>query len=695
MELVSCRVGGMSCSSCTMTVSGYLEKKGMQEVVVGLATGEVSFNAPPGTDVPSVLAGIDKLGYKVILPGEKHRSIFSSAGLRFFFCLLFTLPLVGAMWIPWNVLHLYQVQWLLATPVYLAGMQHFGKNALGALKSRLANMDLLITVGASAAYFYSLAGLAFHLGNHYQFFETSSLIITLVLLGNLLEQKTVKQTASAMTELARIQVTKARRILPDGSLAEVASQDLVPGDEVLVNAGDYIPADGEIFQGEGSTNESMITGESTPVSRYPGDRVIGGSLLDAGTLKMRVTATGRDTVLSYIIELVRQAQNNKTPMQKLADRISAVFVPAVLGIAGVMLLAGITLLHLSFPAAMLRAIAILVIACPCAMGLATPAAVMTGLGRAARNGILIRGAHLLEQFHQIRTVVFDKTGTLTTGKLQIRDFASPGIEETTFKTIVANLELHSSHPIGKSILQSWKPGHPIPWKSVAEIKGSGIQATDQEGGQYLLGSYWFIPANSLEQGHDLYLAINGHAVGWLDLGDDLRPGTSEVIRYLRDMGLRVILLSGDRQEKCDALAALAGISEVYARQSPAGKLQKLEELVKEGPVVMVGDGINDAPALAAASIGVSLSDASQVAQQSAGVVLMNNRLDHLPLALAIGRHTYRTIKENLFWAFFYNIIAIPIAAAGLLSPALGAASMGMSDLFLIANSIRLRYKKLL
>jgi Cu+-exporting ATPase len=697
METVTCQVNGMSCSSCTMTVTGYLEKKGMKEVVVSLATGKVSFMAQPGTDIGELLSGINRLGYQVLGQGSRRsklKEVLQDTGNRFLFCALFTMLLMADMWLPGNGRSPW-LQCLLATPVYLGGLWHFGRSALGAIRQGIANMDLLITTGASAAYFYSLYGVVNHLGPGYLFFDTAAAIITIVLLGNLLEQRSVRQTATALTELAAMQSTRARRMLSSGLSEEVDSLELQSGDEVLVNEGERVPGDGTVVRGTGSINESMITGEPLPVQRETGNPVIAGTLLEEGSIRVRITATGSATVLSGIINLVQQAQQQKTPIQKLADRISAIFVPAVLVIAAGVLVISLAYIHLPFSAALMRAIAVLVIACPCAMGLATPAAVMTGLGRAARNGILIRGADTLERFRHIKTVVFDKTGTLTTGKLIVTGFHSSVYTEDDFTSLVASLEQHSSHPIAKSILEQWKPGEVSATLEVSEIRGSGIRASDGASKQYLLGSFGFTSSYGVPPGHDIYLVADQKPAGWLDLGDGMRPETPGVVSYLTGKGIRSVLLSGDRKEKCLDLARQAGIGEVYFEQSPGQKMALLQSLMKSGGVAMVGDGINDAPALAAATVGITLSEASEVARQTASVVLMNNQLGKLPLALELGKHTVTTIRENLFWAFFYNIIAIPLAAAGLLHPMIAAASMGLSDIFLVANSIRLRYKKLL
>ncbi len=342
---------------------------------------------------------------------------------------------------------------------------------------------------------------------------------------------------------------------------------------------------------------------------------------------------------------------------------------------------------------MMRAIAVLVIACPCAMGLATPAAVMVGLGRAARNGILIKGANTLEQFRNIRQIVFDKTGTLTTGKLQIGQWQAIGIDEATFRSLVFSLEKYSSHPIARSITTAWKGVPETTLRQVREIKGLGMQASDKDGNEWKLGSYLLAKVVTTDDSHNIYLLKNGALAGWLNFTDELRPEARTVIDSLKASGIRTILLSGDTTRKCREMAEELGMDAWYAEQSPKHKLGKIDALMQEAPTAMVGDGINDAPALAKATIGVSLSDSTQVAMQSANVILLNNHLGALPLAMGLGKHTYLTIKQNLFWAFIYNVVAIPVAALGFLNPIVGALVMGLSDVVLAVNSVRLRFKR--
>jgi len=474
----------------------------------------------------------------------------------------------------------------------------------------------------------------------------------------------------------------------------IENTQLRVGDLVLIKSGEQVPVDCKILWGEAHVNEAIITGESTPVHKLKKDKLIGGSLLHDGTVKAQVTAVGNDTILSGIINLVKKAQGDKPPVQLLADKISGVFIPVVLGIAALTFIINWAVLKELTPA-LLRSIAVLVIACPCAMGLATPAAIAVGLGRAAKNGILFRNAHSLELFKDIKQVVFDKTGTLTTGEFTIGNWQTmPGtVTEDEFKNILFSLEKYSNHPIASSITKSWKTNQPLSWTKIEEIKGTGIRATDKEGNTWFAGSYQIASAYTTDRSHNIYLVKNSTLQGWVDVKDEIRPEAKDVIGFLHAKGIKTILLSGDTYAKCQPLAAQLGIDTVLAEQTPEQKLQAISDFTAKAPTIMVGDGINDAPALARATVGISMSDASQIAMQTAQVVLMNHGLKNLPLSMGLGRHTYITIKQNLGWAFAYNVVAIPVAALGLLTPTFSALVMGFSDVVLAVNSVRLFVKK--
>jgi len=703
MESIQWKVEGMTCANCALTINKYLEKQGQHNIRVNPIDGDVSFELVDGTATEKLKTGIEALGYHVVpekTEGKPIRRPFLSNHLnRFLFCLPFTAILLLHMlheWIPVHFLMNPWVQLALCLPVYVVGMQFFGRSAIKSLRNGVPNMNVLIALGATAAFIYSLVGTLLQLGPDYLFYETTATIITLVFLGNYLEDASMASTQRALKGLIKSQKVMANMIAFDDQHQEVIfpmeNTQLKVGDLVQINSGEQVPIDCKILWGEAHVNEAILTGESLPVHKYAKDSLIGGSVLESGSVRAQVTATGNDTVLSGILQMVKKAQGEKPPVQLLADRISAIFVPVVIGIA-VVTLVGNWLYLGQFTPALMRSIAVLVIACPCAMGLATPAAIAVGLGRAARSGILFRNAGSLEAFRHIRQVVFDKTGTLTTGEFSVSNIAALGVEEEELKRIVWSLEKHSNHPIARCLASSFKTKNDIRWSSVEEVKGLGMQGTDREGNRYAAGSYAMAAGQTPDASHQVYVLRNDVLIGWIDLADEIRPESKQVLSYLRSKDIKTILLSGDGEARCAKLAQELGIDTYHAGQTPAQKLEKITAYTAQIPTAMVGDGINDAPALAKATIGISLSEASQLAMQSAQVVLMNQGLRKLPLALGLGKHTYLTIQQNLFWAFFYNIVAIPVAAFGFLTPAFGALVMGLSDVVLAINSVRLFVKK--
>jgi Cu+-exporting ATPase len=753
MEKVQWKVEGMTCSNCALTIHKFLEKQGMKDVKVNAIGGDVSFEMNDVHTKEELAKGIKDLGYRVA--GEKEltrnkRRILSTPIERFWFCFPFTallmlhmIPGVNIHWLmnPW-------VQLSLSLPVYIIGMRFFGASAVKSLRNGIPNMDVLIALGATAAFVYSLYGTLTGQAERYMFYETAAAILTLVFLGNYLEDASIHSTQRALNSLARSQKVMANMIAYDDDhhehLFPVENVQLKVGDLILIKSGEQVPMDCKILWGDVHVNEAIVTGESLPVHKYAKDRLIGGSVIHDGTVKAQVTAVGNDTVLSGIISLVKQAQGDKPPVQQLADKISAIFVPVVIGIAVVTLAVNWIIIK-DFAPALMRGIAVLVIACPCAMGLATPAAIAVGLGRGAKTGILFRNATSLELFKDIRQVVFDKTGTLTTGQFVIADFAvnssvpnrqsavvsreSPVVsrepsvvsnrsttsvdhsplpihdpaltthQHDEFKRLIYSLEKYSNHPIAKAITNEWKTSagsggkDEMRWSKIDEVKGLGIKATDRDGNEYWAGSYRLVEKFTEDDKHSVYVLENGQLLGWIDVKDEVRAEAKQVVNYLHSKNIKTILLSGDRRAKCEQLAKELAIDEVIAEQTPEQKLKKIGELNAIAPTAMVGDGINDAPALAKASVGVSMSEASQIAMQTAQVVLMGSGLRNLPTALGLGKHTYLTIKQNLFWAFFYNIIAIPVAAFGFLTPTFGALVMGLSDVVLGVNSVRLFVKK--
>ena len=709
MEKVQWKVDGMDCNTCAINIHKYLEKQGMKNVKVNFATGDVIFDTAKEVAEEKLSKGISDLGYKVVdavhahghSHGEDGHSKFLSTHLqRFWFCLPFTLLLMLHM-LPGVHIHWLMNHWVqlaLTIPVYLAGMSFFGKSAWKSIRNGMPNMNVLIAIGATASFFYSLYGSLTGQAAEYMFYETTATIITLVFLGNYLEHASIASTQRELNKLVRSQKVMANMIAFDDEHKEqifpVENTLLHAGDLILIKSGDQVPADCKILWGDVHVNEAIITGESAPVHKIAKDKLIGGSVISDGTVKAQVTAVGNDTVLSGIINLVRQAQGEKPPVQLLADKISAIFIPVVLGIAVLTLAINWVVLK-DFTPSLMRSIAVLVIACPCAMGLATPAAIAVGLGRAAKTGILFRNATSLETFKDIKQVVFDKTGTLTTGKFVVSGFEFWVGDGAEFKKIVYSLEKYSNHPIAKAITNAWKSRDEIKWKKIEEVKGLGMKAEDKDGNTYVAGSFKVANGLTKDDWHNVYILRNGELLGWIDVKDEIRPEAKPVIDYLHSKNINTILLSGDQLTKCRELAFTLGIDTVIAEQTPEQKLNKITELSAVAPTAMVGDGINDAPALAKATIGISMNDASQIAVQSAQVVLMNHGLKNLPTALGLGKHTYITIKQNLFWAFAYNIVAIPVAAFGLLTPAFGALVMGLSDVVLAINSVRLFIKKVI
>lgn len=704
MEKVDWKVEGMTCSNCALTINKYLQKEGLKDIVVNPIDGTVSFTNTISAETDKIKKGIGTLGYHVV-DGEKKEAstkpFLADNKSRFLFTLPFTLVLMLHMLHPWLPLHWLMNPWIqlsLCLPVFVTGMWFFGRSAIKSLQNGMPNMNLLIALGALASFVYSLTGALLNLGPGYLFFETSASIITLVFLGNYLEDVSVQSTQRAIKSLAKSQRVMANMIAFDDQHKEhifpIENTQLKTGDLVLIKNGEQVPVDCKILWGECMVNESIISGESIPVAKSKKDRLIGGSVLENGIVKAQVTATGKDTVLSGILQMVQHAQAEKPPMQKLADKISAIFVPVVTGIAVLTFFLNFSVFEISAGASLMRAVAVLVISCPCAMGLATPAAIAVGLGRAARSGILFRNASSLESFKTIRQVVFDKTGTLTTGDFTISGFETT-IDITRFKQIAYSLEKFSNHPLAKAIVSDWKTTDTIRWASIEEIKGMGIKAVDKDGNVFMAGSHKAGMVSEHTGNHNIYILENDTLIGWIDVTDEIRKEAKEVVSWLHERQINTVLLSGDRKEKAALVASALSIKTVLAEKSPAEKLEIIAALNKEIPTAMVGDGINDAPSLAKATLGIALSDSSQVAMQSADVILMNYGLKNLPKALGLGKHTYITIKENLFWAFIYNIIAIPVAAFGYLSPTIAALAMGLSDVVLAANSVRLFVKKVL
>ncbi|MBL7794429.1 MAG: cation-translocating P-type ATPase [Saprospiraceae bacterium] len=702
--IIEWKVEGMDCNNCATSISRFLERKGLQDVFVNFQTGEVRFRRDDAKlSLDDARAGIHKLGY-VVATGQTQRRTWTLER-KLWVSAIFTAPLLlnhllMAVGVHVAFMHNPWAQLAICLPVMIIGVWHFGVSAFKSIRGGVPNMDVLIFLGSSAAFIYSLIGAILGEAN-YIFFETAATIITLVLVGNWLEKRAVEQTTTAIGELTRLQVERARKVMPSGTIVTLSREEIQINDILQVNEGDKIPTDGIIESGLVTIDESMLTGESTPVDKQAGDSVIGASVLITGNMQMRVTATGRDTVLSQMIELVKTAQRDKPDIQRLADRISAIFVPAVVSISLFTLLLGYFAFDLSFKQALMNAIAVLVISCPCAMGLATPTAVMVGVGRLARNGILIKGGQTVELFANLKHVVFDKTGTLTTGRFQVSHINYRTEDHKFVHALLYALEKHSSHPIAQSLVEAMEPrlnGTQLNLVAAQEQRGLGVVAQDSEGNIYKVGSRHILSAGNghvveLNEDEHLYLTQNDKLLATVSIIDDIRPEARRAVSDLKDAGLHPVILSGDHQLKTSEVAFKLGVNTFHAEQLPAQKLEIIEQLAQKGLTAMVGDGINDAPALARAHIGISMGNASQAAIESAQVILLNPQLNNLPIALHICRLTVKTIRQNLFWAFAYNIVAIPIAAVGLLNPMWGALFMAFSDVVVIGNSIRLKYKR--
>ena len=693
-EKITLHVEGMTCNNCANGIKVHLEKNLIENVNVNFSLSEVSFSENNTSDKKHIISLVEEIGYKVKKKKSKENR-FSKVDVLFLISLFFTIPLFSHMFLDHsNILHDPIIQLVLCLPVYFIGLIYFGKSAFNSLKTGVPNMDVLIFIGSSAAFFYSLYGWWLFYGtievHNYMFFETSATIITLVLLGNVLEHRSVKQTTTALKDLSKIKNTVAKKV-NDDKIVDIKFEDIVKGDILIINSGDIIPTDGTIIWGDCTLDESMLTGESLPIAKKSNNMVIGGTTLLSGSIKIKASEVGNNTILSQIIELVKNAQKEQPEIQKLGDKVSAIFVPVVIGISIFTFFICHYFFNIPFTDAFLRSIAVLVISCPCAMGLATPTAIMVGIGRAAKNGILIKGGNTLEKMASIKNIAFDKTGTITTGNFKILDLNIIEGDENEIKNIIYNIEKHSSHPIANSLINELKDySAKLNIKNIEEKNGFGITAQINND-IYFIGKE--VSANQKRK-FDVYLKKNDTTIATINLKDEIKDETKEIFNNLKE-AYTTFLISGDRKEKCDELNKSLLFDKVFSNQSPEDKLKIIEELNKENNTLMVGDGINDAPALSKATLGVSLGNASQIAIQSSEIILLNKEnLKQLPKALKISKHTLLTIKQNLFWAFSYNIIAIPIACLGYLNPMWAALFMAFSDIVVIGNSIRLKFKRI-
>jgi Cu+-exporting ATPase len=701
---VTLQVSGLHCTNCSLSLEKHLLKVGAHAPTVDYATGRTTFSLNNPEKLDQIIQSIDRLGYTVVTSSQQGslRSRVASLHLGTLVSAVLTFPMLVAMFLPHSQLHNPWLQWALATPVFIIGLVHFGTSAIRSIRSGVANMDVLIAIGIVAGYISSVVSLLLGLSPETIFFEATSSIVTFVLIGHLLEERAVQKTTSAIESLAALQPRTAVRISQSNQTQpatheHITVEEIVVGDLLQINSGDTVPTDSVIEQGSLSCNEMMLSGESLPVDKSKGDRVIGGSIALDGSAIVRACAVGDDTTLAGIVRLVQDAQSRKPQIQRIGDAVSAIFVPAVILISVVVLSIGLLVYDLSYPQALVRALAIAVVACPCAMGLATPTAIMVALGKAATSGVLIRGGDTLERLAGVSAILFDKTGTLTKGELDVGDIHTQnGANVEEVMAIIASLQRHSSHPVAKALTRELSSrvgdssNRAYTFISVTEKKGVGIEAVADDGSHYVCGGQRVKDRFGVNSPDDIVLIKDGRCIASLSLKDTIRPEARKVTEELQTLGLSLGIISGDTTAKANVVAESLSITEVHAEKLPEEKLSLIRERQATTPVAYVGDGINDAPTLAEASVGISLSSASDVAVNSAQIVLSGNSLSKLPAAIQLSRVTVRTIKQNLFWAFAYNIVAIPLAACGYLSPLAGALLMTFSDVVIVLNSLRIK-----
>jgi len=723
MKKIDLSITGMHCQSCVAIIERSIKKlDGIKNVFVNLTTEIATIEYDElKLKEHDLIRAINKGGYKasIIVKNESldrldHKKTIEIKRMKrlFYFSLLFSIPafFIGMVLIQAGIKIPYEdyILWVLATPVqFIAGWQ-FYKGMWAALKNKSANMDTLIAVGTSAAYFYSVYAVLFAPGNN-QYFEVSAVLITLVIMGKLLELIAKGKTSEAIKKLIGLS-PKIATVIRNNKELKIPVDEVKVGDIILVKPGEKIPVDGVIIYGNSAIDESMVTGESIPVEKKMGDKVIGATINKTGSFKFKAEKIGADTTLSQIIKLIENAQSKKAPIQRFADTVSAYFVPIVIVIAMLTFILWNFILGREFSFALISGIAVLVIACPCALGLATPTAIMVGTGKGASKGILIKGGDSLETTHRISHIIFDKTGTITKGIPSVTDVIGINPHEDVLQT-AASIEQLSEHSLAEAIVEEAKEKK-INLKKVKEFKaipGYGVIAEIEKkeyyfGNEKLMEKYK-INISSIrdrlcaleEQGKTaMILASKGKVEGIIAVADVIKETSRSAIEELQKMNIKVFMITGDNERTAKAIAKQAGIKNVFASVLPEQKADYVRELQKNGEykVAMVGDGINDSPALAQADIGIVMGSGADIAMEAGDIVLMRNDLRDVPKSIKLSRMTMAKIRQNMFWALIYNLIGIPVAALGFLNPMIAGGAMALSSVSVVSNSLLLKIKKL-